>query len=589
MSPERALGGKPLAATRAATGDDAPAADSGHASTKAVAALADEFAGLIGALHGTGSDCGQVKVEAGCIRERLPEVNFQPCKVRSGGLQDRRLGSPYAEPYDKLDAMIGRKASKLAPWRSLSARLLVLTAVFIMLGEFLIFAPSVARWRLSYLESRIASSHLAILALEATPDNMVSQDLADELLAHVGAHGIVLSKPNNTRLMIDAEEPPPIDAVYDLRTTKFFESISDAFVALAQTHNRVLRVLAISPKDPRTIVEVLLDEAPMVGEMWDFGRRVLELSIVISLIAGTLVYLSLEFMLVRPLRRLSNSMVAFREDPEDESRVIVPSPRGDEIGLAQRELATMQETIRQSLRQNARLAALGTAVTKINHDLRNILSTARLVSDGLAESDAPEVRRVAPRLLAAIDRAVALCSRTLDYTRDGAPPLYRRHFSLAALIDDLSTMLDPPDEGGPNLACDVAASLEVEADRDQLYRALYNLCRNASEAGAQRIQISARLGIGIVAIDISDDGPGLSPKARDNLFRPFAGSARAGGTGLGLAIAREVVRAHGGDLMLVDSTGEGTIFRLTLPAPEPGNPPLRRRVRRASRAPEPRP
>ena len=65
----------------------------------------------------------------------------------------------------------------------------------------------------------------------------------------------------------------------------------------------------------------------------------------------------------------------------------------------------MQETMRQALTQRARLAALGTAVTKVNHDLRNILSTARLVSDQLAENRAPEVRRAAASVLAAIDRA----------------------------------------------------------------------------------------------------------------------------------------------------------------------------------------
>ena len=88
--------------------------------------------------------------------------------------------------------------------------------------------------------------------------------------------------------------------------------------------------------------------------------------------------------------------------------------------------------MRQALGQRARLAALGTAVTKINHDLRNILATARLVTDGLADSAAPEVRRVAPRLLDAIDRAVALCTRTLDFSREGAPPFAPSRFPLRA-------------------------------------------------------------------------------------------------------------------------------------------------------------
>jgi signal transduction histidine kinase len=244
----------------------------------------------------------------------------------------------------------------------------------------------------------------------------------------------------------------------------------------------------------------------------------------------------------------------------------VPGRRSDEIGVAEHELAVMQGTVRQALRQRARLAALGTAVTKINHDLRGILSTARLVSDGLADSAAPEVRRVAPTLLAAIDRAVALCTRTLDFTRDTPPPLVRERFAAAALVDDVAqAVADPSHRPDSRLRNDVPPDLAVEADRDELYRVLFNVCRNAFEAGAQHVTVVGHQADGEVAIEIADDGPGLPPKARDNLFQPFTGSARLGGTGLGLAIARELMRAHGGDITLLDSTAKGTIFRLVLP------------------------
>src|SRR5579864_3774288 len=101
--------------------------------------------------------------------------------------------------------------------RGLSARLLVLTVIFVMVSEVLIFVPSVARFRLNYLQQHLADAHLAILALEATPDNMVSKELARELLAHVGAYGIVLHKPNVT-LMLDDGGAPHLDAAYDLRS-----------------------------------------------------------------------------------------------------------------------------------------------------------------------------------------------------------------------------------------------------------------------------------------------------------------------------------------------------------------------------------
>jgi signal transduction histidine kinase len=173
---------------------------------------------------------------------------------------------------------------------------------------------------------------------------------------------------------------------------------------------------------------------------------------------------------------------------------------------------------------------------------------------------------VAPRLLDAIDRAVALCTRTLDFSREGAPPLATTRFSIAALIDEIGPGLGP---SGDDLAidCAIPGDLAVEADRDQLYRVLLNLAHNAVEAGAHRLHCAAVCENGVIAIEIVDDGPGLPPKARDNLFRPFFGSARPGGSGLGLAIARELMRAHGGELALVSSTASGTMFRLTLPAP----------------------
>ena len=446
----------------------------------------------------------------------------------------------------------------------LSARLLVLTIFFVMVSVVLIFVPSVARFRLAYLEDRIDAAHLAISALEATPDNMVSKQLTRELLAHVGAHGIVVHTPDKT-LMLAPEMPPNVDATYDLRNQGMFAMIGDAMMTLSMSGNRVLRVLGVAPKDPAVTVEVLLDEQPMRTEMWRFGARVLEISFVVSLITAALVYLSLQWLLVTPLKRLTASMIAFRKNPEDASHVETPSARGDEIGVAQRELAAMQETVRQALMQKEHLAALGAAVSKINHDLRGILSTVRLMSDRLSESDSPEVKRVTPGLVAAIDRAVALCTGTLNFTRQDGSPLHPSGFALRGLVAEVADSVQPPAGNGFMLTNEVATDFAVQADRGQLFRALENLARNAAEAGARHCAVRARREKGEVVLEVSDDGPGLAPKARENLFRPFAGSARPGGTGLGLAIVREVMRAHGGDIQLKASTGTGTVFALILP------------------------
>jgi signal transduction histidine kinase len=452
--------------------------------------------------------------------------------------------------------------------KSLSARLLVLTVFFVMVGEVLIFVPSVARFRMTYFENRIAAGELAALALEASPSGHLDRGLVGKLLARVGAHCVIVHRADGVVLMLDRPVPPIPNVTIDLTRPSIVAAIRGSLMALARTGNRVLRVLGPSPAGGGT-VEVLLDEAPLRREMWDFGYRILELSIVLSLITAALVYLSLQWLLVRPMRRVTASMMAFREDPEDAARMITASRRRDEIGVAERELAVMQQTVRRALAERARLAALGTAVTKINHDLRNILATARLVTDGLTASAAPEVRRILPRLIDAIDRAVALCTRTLDFSREGAAPLAPSRFLLAPLVGEIGAGL-AVSEADFAINCVAPPDLEVEADRDQLYRVLLNLARNALEAGARRVRVSARRAAGTIAVEVADDGPGLPPKARENLFRPFFGSARPGGSGLGLAIARELARAHGGDLALVSSAGSGTVFRLTLRAPAAG-------------------
>lgn len=467
--------------------------------------------------------------------------------------------------------MLGKSKKQLTFAFGLSARLLLLTVGFVMLAEVLIYAPSIGRFRLVYLDERLAAGHLAILALEATPDHMVSRELTIELLAHVEAYTVALTKPGIGKLMLMDMPPDHIDASFDLRDASFIGLIVDAFAALFAEPDRVMRVVGVSPKDADILVEVVLDENPLRDEMFAFSQRILALSLVISLITAALVYLSLHWMMVRPMRRITASMSAFRNDPENASRVVRPSGRSDEIGFAEHELAAMQEGLRAALQQKTRLAALGTAVTKINHDLRNILATARLVSDRLDRVDDPEVRRVTPTLMGAIDRAVNLCAQTLKFTREGPPALDLSRFDLHDLVSDVGATMPAAVNGQPvwqNLSQD---GLEIEADREQLFRVLRNLGENAIQAGASRVEVSARRIDGRIRVTVSDNGPGLPPRARERLFHPFTGSARPGGTGLGLAIARDLVRAHGGEIRLECSTAEGTSFCLELPIRQTGS------------------
>ena len=466
---------------------------------------------------------------------------------------------------------MARTKGTLLPLRmGLSARLLVLTIAFVMLSEVLIFVPSIARYRLVYLEERIAASHLATLALEASPDYMIAPGLERELLRHAGVRAVVLMRPESRTLALGYDMPPKVAAAFDLREATPASLIRDAFDTLRQASNRVIHVAAPAPNEPGVVVDVILDEDPLRAGMYDYAGRILQLSIVISLITAWLVYLALQWLMVRPMRRITQNMVDFRAAPEDEAGSVQPSSRGDEIGTTQRELAELQAQVRASLKQNARLAALGIAVSKINHDLRNILATARLVSDRLANSDDPNVRRVTPTLVRAIDRAVDLCTNTLRYGRAEEPDPVRARFGLRELVDDVAGALSHGMPASIVWHNEVGADFEVNADRDQIYRVLLNLGRNAIEAMAHlnRGEICVRaIHVDSVAqIDFSDTGPGLTPEVRDKLFVAFSGSSRAGGTGLGLAIARDLMKAHDGDIRLLETEPSWTTFRLELPA-----------------------
>jgi len=449
--------------------------------------------------------------------------------------------------------------------KGLSARLLILTIAFVMLAEVLIYAPSIGRFRLVFLEERLAAAHLAILTLEATPDQMVSEDLERELMAHVGAYMVALKKPGAGKLMLMVDTPLKEPVTFDLRNQSFVGLIGDSFATLSGNGMGLMRVVGPSPKDQDVLVEILIDEKPLRDELLDFSWRILALSLVISLITAALVYLSLHWMMVRPMRRLTESMTKFRDDPENPGKLIEPSSRADEIGVAERELLEMQEGLRASLVQKTRLAALGTAVNKINHDLRNMLSTARLVSDRLAHSGDPDVQRVTPTLVNTIDHAVRLCTQTLDFARDGAPTLDLSTFSLRGLVAEVGHDLPVSENGDFECRNHIDEAVVLEADREQLFRVFLNIGTNAVQAGATQLDVSARQIETHIVIEFADNGPGLPPRAREKLFTPFEGSARRGGTGLGLAISRELLRAHGGDIRLEDSTSAGTRFLMVLP------------------------
>lgn len=453
--------------------------------------------------------------------------------------------------------------------RSLSARLLVLTIIFVLIGEVFIYVPSVARYRHVYLQERIEAARIAALSVEAAPDGMVTEDLRKMLLLHSGVLQVSLKRDERRMLILVSEMPYAIGATFVMAEETPWKLIRQAFGAMSGGGERVIRVIGTAPRDgDGTSVDILLDEGPMVAEMLDYSRRILKLSLVLAAITAGLVFLSLHLLMVRPLRRMSDNLVSFRRAPEDAATVMSRSRRRDEIGVAQRELRVMQQRVRAALRQKARLAAVGGAVSKINHDLRNMLATALVVSDRLAMAENPETRKVSAPLLAALERAINLCTQTLSFAHAEEPDAQRGEFPLAPLVDEVALVLPKAQIDAIQWRNDVPHDLSLWADRDQVYRILMNLTKNAVEAVSAQgpggtVRVTGWRDGDCTLLEVADTGPGLPEQSREHLFEAFAGSV--GGTGLGLAIAHELTRNHGGALELLKSDPTGTVFRARFP------------------------
>lgn len=461
-------------------------------------------------------------------------------------------------------------------WRGLSGKVLALTILFVMLGEVLIFMPSIANFRITWLKSRVAAAEVAALAVEAAPDNKVSDKLRQRLLEGAEVRIIVLNKGSSRHLMLRADGDLMIEQKYDLRERKWIGPMVEAFKVLFRGQDRLIGVTDHPPKMSGTDIEIALSEKPLREAMLRFSVNILSLSILLSLIVATLVFLALNYVLVRPLRQITRKMLRFADDPEDQSRIIEPDGRQDEIGIAQRELREMQLQLSSTLQQKNRLAALGLAVSKVSHDLRAMLASAQLLSDRMASVDDPTIKRFAPKLVSSLDRAIGFCAQTLKFGRASEHPPSREVFELRALVDEVIDMMVLQASSHVMLYNDVAKDTRVDADREQLYRILANLTRNAVQAlevairqgtasGEGQVRIKGWREGAVTTIEVRDNGPGVPQKARENLFKAFKGGARAGGTGLGLAIAHELTYAHGGDLRLLDENGEGARFWVVIP------------------------
>ena len=292
------------------------------------------------------------------------------------------------------------------------------------------------------------------------------------------------------------------------------------------------------------------------GELRSYAWRISLLTLIITLLTIMPLYLFLTRHFVRPLSSISQMIKTVSANPADLQEPANTNGSVTEINDIAAALNEMSEQVRRALRQKERLADIGEATAKINHDLRNILVSATLVTDNLSQSDDPKIRRIAPHIERAISDAANMTQNMMDYlseTKTEAP----HAFSTSALAENLSH--------DARLKVVVTGADDLYGAADQFYRLVLNLARNAQRAGATELTIDIWRAGHLAVIDISDNGPGIADDLRPHLFSAFY-SGHKRDTGLGLAIAKDLAVAMGGQLRLSRSTKIGSEFRLSVPA-----------------------
>nr|WP_249815651.1 MULTISPECIES: HAMP domain-containing sensor histidine kinase [unclassified Bradyrhizobium] len=456
----------------------------------------------------------------------------------------------------------------------LSGKLLLLTIPLVMIAAVLLYVPAIANFWVNRLNDRVAAANTAALVLDAAPLGMVPDSLSRQILKSINARAVAIKMGQQRRLLASDNLPSAIGHDIDLRDMTAWEAITGSFRMMLETGNRAIRIVGPGVGNAQ-FIEIVTDELPLRQAMYRFSRNVVVVALIIAALTAGLVYLALHYLFVRPMRRLTASLIGFHENPESSARIIVPSQRSDEIGVAERELSDMQRDLMSMLNQKSRLAALGLAVSKINHDLRNLLASAQLLSDQLASVPDPRVQRFAPKLVRSLERAIAFCQSTLSYGRAQEAAPDRRIMLIEPVVMEVRETAGLANEASIAWVAAIERGLTIDADPDQLFRVLLNLVRNAAQAleshssgggdgGVRQIRITGKREGAVAILEVSDTGPGVPQKTREHLFEAFQTSGRPGGSGLGLAIAAELVRAHGGDIHLVEGT-LGATFRIVIP------------------------
>jgi signal transduction histidine kinase len=462
----------------------------------------------------------------------------------------------------------------------LAARVLAVTIGFVFLAMGLFYITRLTAHREMLLHGKISAVQTTVDAFGLAGPAAPSHELSQKILNSVEVKWMAIETPSGRREFVTAGGP--LESVESITAddSSYAESIAATFHALFAAPGTVVKLSAPAQANEPAI-EFAFDETSLIQSLRRVSGNFLTISLTIAAVVTCVLWAALWRMVLQPVRRLTSNIIAFGESPQDASRVIAPTGRGNEIGRAEAALAVMQRSLAHELAQGKRLAELGMAVARINHDLRNILSAAQLISDRLATIPDPLAQRLAPRLVATLDRAIQFCQSTLTYGASRELPPSRRPFDLSELVSQVVESAKAENDAAIDYNIDIPPLFCVYADPDHTLRVLENLSRNAAQAlmakGAtdgrpKAIRFAAIRTDGLALVEISDTGPGFPADQSERIFEPFHKSTSDAGAGLGLAIAADLVTRNGGAITLAPAKADdfycGARFLIKLPTAE---------------------
>ena len=493
---------------------------------------------------------------------------------------DNTTSENFSEIY-RAEDLTGRiepcllsKSGQIGLLCGLSGKILIVTILSIMVAEILVFVPSIINFKNAWLYEHLGAAEAASIVYLDDGSSLLSKKGQKKLLKKTHAIAIIVHDDDKRTIITNVDHlPQDISDTIDLTKFNPLDSIIQTFNIMTNGRNRIIRIFGqMTLRNAQ--IEIIQSGFHLRDSLLDFAFKVFFLSLTGSLISAGLVLLFLYRRLVLPMRHMSQNLLVFSKTPENVSCIIKPSNRRDEIGVVEQNLSKLQSEIQAMLRQKQRLADLGLAVSKINHDMRNILSSAQILSDRLYSFNNPEIQRFAPKLVRIIDRAVSYTRSVLDYGKAMEIPPERRPHHLKKIVADVGDLLGIAYHRTIEWHNQVPEDLEINIDGEQFFRIILNLCKNAFQALEQRkensnrirkITVEAQRNPPNITIMVSDTGPGITNAIRSTLFRAFEGSQKKGGAGLGLAIAAEFVRAHGGRIWLDQTVSTGTCFVIEIP------------------------